>query len=297
MGSRVDWALTRWSRKVRTHRSPIKLGGLQKTSCGEIRVYDHNPTSINPCVIFVPDGPNVIEHYHALIAALSPSMRAVCFDMPGFGHSLPQLTTTHGLDAGAHVVFAVMDALGIARATLAFSCANGFYAIRAAQIAPARISRLMLAQTPSLSAMHAWVRRIIPWPVRVPVLGQFVAWVLRRRIGVKWYLVGLPRLTDPQPFQALTRNAFAQGGCFCLAGVVQGLMAEPRLPAGNVTTPCTMIWGGADRSHTSTQPQSLLAHLPNAEIVHWPDCGHFPELEQPARYAQLLLRAIGSERV
>jgi pimeloyl-ACP methyl ester carboxylesterase len=108
-------------------------------------------------VVFVPDGPNVIEHYAGLILALSERLRVVCFDMPGFGHSLPRL------EQGANTVLAVLDRLDIRSATLAFSCANGFYALRAARLAPGRVSSLFLSRTPSLDAMHACMCRVPGW--------------------------------------------------------------------------------------------------------------------------------------
>ncbi len=288
LGGITDWALTRVSRKLKADRATLPLGVMLQTRMGEMRVFDANPQSDKPCVMFVPDGPNGIEHYAALIALLTQRLRVVCFDMPGFGHSLPQWNTTHRLDDGARAVFAVMDALHISKATLAFSCANGFYAIRAAQIAPARVTRLVLTQTPSLGAMRAWVTRIIPWPLRVPVAGQIIAWASRRKMSAWWTSKGPARGTDVTAFQAFTHKAFNQGSCFCLAGIVQGLMRGPGMPAEAVVAPCTLIWGGADRSHKPTLPRSLRKHVAHAEIVQWDDCGHFPELEQPERYARLL---------
>jgi pimeloyl-ACP methyl ester carboxylesterase len=256
------------------------------TPVGSVCVYDSGSTK--PCVVLVPDGPNVLEHYEALIGLLSDELRVVCFDMPGFGRSLPQASYTHSLDDGAQAVLGVMDALGIAQATLAFTCANGFYALRAAQIAPHRIVQLVLSQTPSLQAMHAWVDRIIPWPLKVPVLGQCLAWLFRHKTSHGWYRAALPYGTDTTTFQKTSRYSLVCGGCFCLAGVVQGLAKEAVGSLRDIRTPCTMVWGALDRSHKPTRAQSLLDCVPSAEIVQFDDCGHFPDLEQPARFAALL---------
>ena len=83
------------------------------TAAGRIRVFDSGGAM--PAVIFVPDGPNVIEHYERLIPLLTPYLRVVCFDMPGFGFSLPSASYTHSLDQGAATVLAVLDALQIER--------------------------------------------------------------------------------------------------------------------------------------------------------------------------------------
>lgn len=253
---------------------------------GSLRVLDTGPGK--PCVLVVPDGPNVIEHYEYLRAFLAQDYRVVCFDMPGFGLSLPSASYRHTLDQGATAALEVLDALNIEEATLAFSCANGFYAMRAAQIAPHRITSLFLAQTPSLSAMHAWTSRNVPWPLRIPVLGQLAGWAFRHKAANAWYDIALPRNTDRTWYRHHARRALARGGCFCLAGVVQGLLRESIGAVRVDRTPCTMLWGSMDRSHRATSAQSLLDCVPHANIIHFQDCGHFPDLERPERYAYLL---------
>jgi len=258
-----------------------------RTFAGDVRVFDSGTTG--PCLVLAPDGPNVIEHYEQLIALLVPRLRVVCFDFPGFGHSLPSSAYTHSLDDGARVVFALLDALGITRAALAFSCANGFYALRAAQLAPQRVTRLVLAQTPSVAAMRAWKRRIIPWPLTVPLLGQAAIWLTRERSAHGWYDSALPMHAPREPFRRTARHAFARGACWCLAGITQGLAREPVDRLHHITTPCTMIWGARDRSHHHTDPDSLCDLAPDAEILRFSECGHFPELEAPDRYARLVI--------
>jgi pimeloyl-ACP methyl ester carboxylesterase len=288
LSSLLDSWLARWSAVRHSDGwSSAASVSLIDTRAGSLRLFDS--ASAKPCVVFVPDGPNVVEHYATLTRLLASELRVVCFDMPGFGFSLPERSYRHSLDQGANAVLAVLDRLEIASATLAFSCANGFYALRAARMAAPRISSLFLSQTPSLDAMHAWTNRVIPWPLRVPVVGQTVAWLSRHKAAHGWYDVALPKTTDREPFRQPARQALAAGGCFCLAGVVQGLSRESAASIQGVSTPCTMIWGDKDRSHRYTKVESLLECVPHAEIVHFDDCGHFPDLEAPERYAKLLL--------
>lgn len=289
VSSSLDSRLSQWaaSRHKRIANTQL-IARMVNTPVGAVRVFDTQ--SSKPRVVFVPDGPNVIEHYGALFNLLSQHLRVVCFDMPGFGFSLPDPAYTHSLDQGASAVIGVLDALNIDRATLAFSCANGFYAMRAAQLAPHRVASLFLSQTPSLAAMHAWAKRIIPWPIRVPVLGQTVAWLARNKSAHAWYDIALPKTTDREPYRRVAREALASGGCFCLAGVVQGLARESLTTLKDVDVPCAMMWGEQDRSHRHTRADSLLDCTPKAEIIRFDDSGHFPDLEHPHRYAALLLR-------
>lgn len=288
LSSRLDNLLTRFS--AWTH--PARIDGALPTRqlatpAGRVRAFDSG--SDRPCIVFAPDGPNVIEHYEPLIRLLAPTRRVVCFDLPGFGHSLPAANYTHSLDDGARTILAVLDALGIEAATLAFSCANGFYALRAAQLAPARIARVVLCQTPSMSAMHAWKDRVIPWPLTVPVLGQTAIWLVRKRSAHGWYDSALPKPAPREPFRRVARRAFDHGACWCLAGITQGLARENVHTLRGVGVPCSLIWGPKDRSHRHTDPESLRELVPAVEIQRFTDCGHFPELEQPERFAAHLL--------
>ena len=277
-------------RSARTATQPATAGlptRFVDTALGRLRVFDSGGN--DPCIVFAPDGPNVIEHYRELTRALSHRFRVVCFDMPGFGHSLPGNAYDHSLDQGANAILAVLDQLDIRAATLAFSCANGFYALRAARLAPTRITSLFLSQTPSLAAMHAWVKRVIPWPLKLPVIGQLSIWIFRRKFVDAWYRITFPEPARRGPFLQLAHHSLSSGGCFCLAGVVQGLSSAQALSLEGLEIPCVMIWGEKDRSHRFTQADSLLDLVPHASVLRFEDAGHFPELEQSERYLELLL--------
>jgi pimeloyl-ACP methyl ester carboxylesterase len=86
---RIDSWLARLSRGQR-NAGAAGSTAIQRvnTSVGALRLFDSRTS--RPCVVLVPDGPNVIEHYEGLIGRLAHHVRVVCFDMPGFGFSLPQ---------------------------------------------------------------------------------------------------------------------------------------------------------------------------------------------------------------
>jgi len=289
LSTRLDSALATFAarRRKSIDTGPIPSSPLN-TSRATVELFDSG--SDHPCVIFVPDGPNVIANYEPLVGLLRERFRVVCFDMPGFGYSTPAPQYDHSLDQGAATVIAVMDELKISSAILAFSCANGLYALRVAQLAPHRVTQLVLSQTPSLAAMHAWSKRIVPYAVHLPVLGQVVAWVARRQAASRWYAAALPKASATEPFKNPAMHSLNHGGCFCLAGVVQGLGREDVRRFEQISAPCTIVWGDLDRSHKLTDPTSILALVPHAQIIHFQDCGHFPDLEQPERFAQVLMQ-------
>ena len=242
----------------------------------------------------MPDGPNVIEHYASIIERLAPRVRVVCFDMPGFGFSSASADYRHTLDQGAGAVLGVLDALLVPRVNHAFSCANGLYALRVARLAPSRVASLILWQTPSLGAMQAWARRVIPKPLRIPLLGQTVAWAFRERLASRWYEMALPRFHDPAPFRQLAQHALRDGGCFSPAGVVQGLLTGPAGNLSGVSTFCSSSWGESDRTHRRIDPESLRLHASEVRVSRCDGLGHFPDVGDPERFVSLLTAQVAS---
>ena len=261
-----------------------------ETHAGRIRVRDTGGKG--PAIVMAPDGPNVIEHHAEVIKLLAPHARVVCFDLPGFGFSAPRPQYGHRLEEGAGAVLAVMDAVGVTEATLAFSCANGFYAIAAAKLAPQRVRHLLLAQTPGFSAMPAWTKRNVPVPLQLPVVGQLLNRAARRKLAHTWYGIAMPAKPERALFRETADAALQQGACFCLAGVVQGLSRADGAALAGVKQPATLLWGDSDRSHKYTLPESLHELLPRAEIRTLSGCGHFPDLEQPRTYADIALSTL-----
>ena len=259
------------------------------TDAGKIRIKDTGGNK--PALVMVPDGPCVIEHFESLITELLPHFRVICFDMPGLGFSYPKLSYNFGLEKSTKIIISVLDALKIERATLSFSCVNGYVAIAVAKNFPERVSQLVLAQTPSVHEMkNQWVDRNIPKPVRIPYIGQAINMAMSKKFASKWYDMALPR-NSPHKEDFLTRSisSLHSGGCFCLASIVQGIRSVGDNELSDIEAPTTMIWGNKDWSHKNTKFESLRDHVPHCEIHEFDGCGHFPYLEQPRAFAALLM--------
>jgi pimeloyl-ACP methyl ester carboxylesterase len=77
------------------------------------------------------------------------------------------------------------------------------------------------------------------------------------------------------------------GAAFSLASAFQRfLVPSTIIPVTNV--PTLALWGLADRSHASTDRASSAALSRDCRIVELLAIGHFPELEDPARFAELV---------
>jgi pimeloyl-ACP methyl ester carboxylesterase len=263
-----------------------------RTKYGELRLRDTGGRG--PVVLMTPDGPNVIEHHERVIDLLVPHARVIAFDMPGFGFSKAARGYRHRVEQGAAVVIGVMDALDVKEASLLFSCANGFFALAAAKAAPSRIRHLVLCQTPGISAMPAWTERNVPKLIQTPLAGQITMRLASRKFAHAWYGMAMNDAAKKSEFRAVADTALQRGACFCLADLVQGLRGATHDQLAGVKQPTTLLWGDADRSHRDSRAESMLELIPHANITHCPECAHFPDLEQPQRYAQAALAAINA---
>lgn len=283
IGYALDSALQGMGRGKLAQRALGSNMTLVPTAAGRLRVFDSGGGK--PAILITPDGPCVIEHYATLIDELSPTYRVIIFDAPGFGFSFPALGYRYGVRETAKVIGQLLDALQINKSSLAFSCGNGFFALAFAKQFPARVDRLILSQTPSLDAMRAWTERVIPRPLKLTVVGQLLMSRAKSKFSRTWFDAALPKKSDSRPFFVEHAcRAVENGGCFCLASLVQGLSRTQQEDVFGVPHPTLVIYGNRDRTHRQTDFNSFRELVPQANLVCFDGCGHLPDLEDPGRF-------------
>jgi pimeloyl-ACP methyl ester carboxylesterase len=257
------------------------------TDFGRIRVFDTMGNS--PVIINVPDGPNVIEHQMPLIRCLSSDYRVICFEYPGLGFSYPNNVYDYSFLKGSNLLLQIMDALKLDRASLLFSCSNGFYAIQAGIDFPERLNHIFLSQTPSIDSILKWTDKSIPDVLKMPYFGQLVNAIYAKKFADIWYKYSLPKNHESRNTYAQTaKHSISRGGCFCLASLVQGLSKDKKSALKLIGVPTTLVWGSLDFTHRKTDKNSIKQHVTHCEVVEFKDCGHFPELENTRDFAKLI---------
>ncbi len=254
------------------------------TSGGRVRVR-RAPSAVGPKLLIGTDGPNVVEHYDALLEQLAGRADVVVFEPPGTGASTPARGFDFTVKAFAQVTLDVLAQVG-AR-TLVFPCYLGFIGQQVARTAPQLVTRLVMPQTPGWGDLGLWAQGVDPRRLlRTPVVGQAVVATRRRSITRGWYGASTSDRKFRAPFTAAAAEAFDVGGCFCLASLMQGLERSAGVTSAPVSMPSAIVWGSKDRTHRRSDPTRSLE---GAELVRFDECGHSPDLEAPAQFAQWLL--------
>jgi pimeloyl-ACP methyl ester carboxylesterase len=248
-------------------------------------------------LVIVPDPPNVIEQYLDIIDEMSKHARVICVETPGFGQSFVKSGFRFDVASYCRVFDEFFTRLDIRDAVLDMACLGGFAGVAFAAARPDRVRHLLLQQTVSISGAQKWAAGTDRMNlIRRPYVGQIFMRVLDHVVTRHWYKVAMPpaQAALSAPLADLAIAGLDRGGCFCLCNAYQALMAAPEAPYSTKPRRTTIIWGDSDPTHllVNSVGDSLKAFLPEAEYVVFENCGHFPMLENTARYLPMLRAAL-----
>lgn len=241
-------------------------------------------------VVFAADPPNVLELYAPLAAALKGSARVAAFEPLGFGRSIAARGYGFTLDEQVAATAALLERLHARGAVLAFPCVSAYAALRLARERPDLVGGLALVQAPSWGQEVAWVERVDRRGLlRTPVVGQAMMALRSDAVVGRWYRAAVPDEATAHRFAAMAIDGIDHGGRFPLATAFQALFRGPPPALPQAECPALLVWGDRDRSHRETDFLSMREHAPRAKHAVLDGCGHFPELEDPKRFAATLL--------
>ena len=219
------------------------------------------------------------------VEALRARYRVVNVDYRGHGAARPA-TTPFTLWDLARDVLAVLDLLGIRRAVWAGLSIGGMVALRAALLAPERVSALALFDSDAGR-----------WPMRTR-LEYALLGLTARAIGMR----PLMPLIQKRMFGATTRRTrpelvarhAEEWAALDVPSMLRVLTAlnqrEDLLPRlGAVDVPALVAVGAEDVALPPARSRRTAAALPRATFVEVPEAGHLSAVEQPEAVTETIL--------
>ncbi|MEM9302645.1 MAG: alpha/beta hydrolase [Pseudomonadota bacterium] len=273
---------------LRRRRTARRLGGhdIHHAELGSCQIRYRSRAGTGPSVVFAADPPVPVELYGELFECLDRQISATVFEVPGFNGSLPGPGHSFSFPNAVGTVERFLEALPGGPHVLVFPCVVGYLGVTLSLRRPDLVAGLVAPQMPDWAAGLAWKRGRDPQGLLGrPVLGQLALAAMKRRRIRQWYASALGGAARLDTFVAATVENFDGGGCFCLASGFQDFLTDHHGLLAPMDRPALSVWGGLDASHRRTEPACALNLLPRAELVTWDDSGHFPELEQPERFA------------
>jgi pimeloyl-ACP methyl ester carboxylesterase len=224
-----------------------------------------------------------------VIPALAEDHDVVAVDLPGFGGSdIPEELSSSVYPA---TVLALMDRLGISRATLVGNSLGGSVAVMLAARHPERVRRIVLIDAAGFNldpSRRPLILRLIGF---APVPAALDALPIRRRVvtaALRQVFHERSRVTPEKVEEYLA--PLARPGA---TEVIRSLLNQPAsfgLPAlvREVRVPTLIIWGRNDRWVPVADADRFASAIPAARKVVLEECGHLPQEERPAEVARLL---------
>lgn len=238
-------------------------------------------------IVLAVDPPVVIEQYETLLKYLVDDFRVIVFELPGFGFSLPRSTINFGFTETNNLIAKFLKKLDLAPYLLAFPCGSAYGAIDIANRFPELVKGFAMIQAPSWEEEIKWKHgRDKKGILAKPIIGQLLLQILKRKRAPQWFEAAVGDQNLLSDFIKTTDKAFAQGACFCLASAFQQYLTDSPPDLSEIKQPSIIFWGDADKSHKRTDKSSSSTFCPNADIFHFPNAGHFPELEEPQEFAK-----------
>ncbi len=216
-----------------------------------------------------------------------------------FGHGASEKHPgDYSLGAHAATIRDLLDALEIPRATLVGHSLGGGVALQFGYLFPTRMSKIVLVSSGGLGRELSLLLRAPTIPGAgwvLPVLASRYVRVSGEAIGRTLSRLGLRSGHDVeqawQGFVSLadadSRRAFLATARAVVGPEGQRVSAHDRLGllAG---TPTLLVWGGRDPLIPAQHGRVAHELIPGSRLVIFPAAGHFPHLDEPRRFADLL---------
>lgn len=211
---------------------------------------------------------------------LSRDHRVIRFDLPGFGLTGPDPTGDYSDRRSLHVLAALMDRLGIERASLIGNSLGGKIAWRFAAQDPGRVDKLVLISPDGFASPGFEYGKTPEVPFMLKLLPHVLPTALLR-------MSLAPAYGDPE---ALTEETLTRYRDLMLAPGVrdaiiartgQVMLEDPAPSLRSIQAPTLLLWGEKDAMIPITNAADYVRTMPHATLVSLPGLGHVPFEEAP----------------
>jgi pimeloyl-ACP methyl ester carboxylesterase len=245
-----------------------------------LRVKDSGPRN-GRVVILLHGFGSSLETWDEWARALSSEFRVVRFDLPGSGLTGPDPTGDYSDARCVQILIALMNRLGVSKASFVGNSMGGRIAWMFAALQPARVDRLVLI-SPDGFASPGFAYGKKP---EVPAMMTLMRYVLPKA-ALRMNLA--PAYANPA---ALTDARVARYYDFVLAPGVRGAMIarmketvleDPAPLLRRIAAPTLLLWGEKDAMIPFANSADYLKDIAHSRLVRLPGLGHVPQEEAPS---------------
>jgi pimeloyl-ACP methyl ester carboxylesterase len=274
---------------------------MTESSAEQIELHGHPVTyhrvGQGPAVVLIHGITSNSRTWRSVMPALAERFTVIAPDLLGHGQSAKP-RGDYSLGAYASGIRDLLVALEVPRATVVGHSLGGGVAMQFTYQFPDRVERLVLVDSGGLGAEVSVVLRAATLPGAEYVLPLLASSPLRTAgatLGSVLRRVGLRASADmrglAEGFDSLgdadARRAFLHTARSVIDPAGQRVDASDRLYLSE-QVPSLIVWGERDRMIPVQHGRDAHALMPSSRLEIFPDAGHFPFNDDPARFVALL---------
>ena len=218
---------------------------------------------------------------------------AIAIDLPGYGDSGLPTHLDYTPDSGARFLGDFTGRLGLDRFSIVGSSAGGLIAGLTALKYPDRVEKVALVGSAGLGRQLSWPLRLISIPVVGELIYQprmFGKAAVARRLFYR-----PPDVLDAIYPELLRVKCLPHAPYVMLRSVRSGVTLMGLRPDLNMLdrlrglqAPLLTVWGEDDAIIPAAQAEDVRRALPGSAVHTLPQCGHWPHMEKPDQFNQIL---------
>ena len=238
--------------------------------------YAEQGDTAGEAVLFLHGWPDSWFTYSRVLDLLSPQFLALVPDQRGFGES-DKPESGYGIDVFAEDAVAFLDALEVERATIVGHSFGSFVTRQMAITHPERVARLVLIG----SGVTAGTPVVLD--------AQAVTHTLQDRVSVEFareFQSGTAYVPLPAPFfERLVFESMKLPARLWRETIDKLIAHRDPAPLSAIAAPTLLLWGEHDALFSREHQDQLVAGIPGARLIIYPETGHCPNWERPERVA------------
>jgi pimeloyl-ACP methyl ester carboxylesterase len=280
-------------RPHRWHETSRRDVTVRNAELGECRIAVREYGS-GPPLVLVHGLMTAGYSFRYLLELLGSRYRLVIPDLPGAGYS-DHPDVFLGPDVLARSLIATIDALGIRGAPVIGNSMGGYLCMRAAQIDPAAIGRLVNLHSPGLPTARMvalrWALRLLPgrWAIDRLVRRDPERWVHR---NVHYYDESLKSREEHREFAAPLTTPAGRVGFYRhlrdALDVREMRRFRRKLASERFPIPLCLVYAARDPMVPPVVGDRLRALIPDAEFIRLDKASHFAHVDAAAPFVDAI---------
>jgi pimeloyl-ACP methyl ester carboxylesterase len=230
-----------------------------------------------PTVVLVHGFASSLDAWAGVIPALTKTHRVIALDLKGFGWT-DRPEGDYSPEAQAKLVWHLLDQRGVKTSAIVAHSWGSSVALAASMLAPERVTKLALYDAwvyeDQLPTFFHWARAD---GVGEALFGLYYKERVDERIALAFFD---KRFVTEKLVESVEEQVERPGTLASALAAVRGQdyeAAERRYHG--IDKPTLLMWGREDTVTPVRYGERLSRDLPNAKLVTYPRCGHFPMIE------------------